>query len=160
MKQKIKNLILKVILQEPSPHKLALAVSLGISIAVSPFIGLHTLIGIASSLILGLNLPLTVSVIYIISNPWSMVPLLITDYVFGHWLFSKILKLDLSQYDPHFMNYINKQLEYYLGKYEFIGKLSLCEFILGGTILAIISGLIAYPITKNLIKKYENYNSK
>ena len=160
MIQKIKNLIFKVLLQEPSAHKLALAVSLGTFIAVSPFFGFHTLMGIVLSLIFQVNMPLTISILYVINNPWSMIPIFMADYAFGHWLFSKVLKLNLIDYNPNFMNFINKQVEYYLGKYISISALSLWEFILGGTILALLSGLIAYPITKHLIKKYENYNSK
>lgn len=160
MIKKIKKLILKVLLQEPSSHKLALSVSLGVFIAVSPFIGFHTIMGIALSLIFKVNMPLTISIIYIINNPWSMIPILMADYAFGHWLFSKILKLNLIDYNPRFMNFINENSKYYLEKYIGIEGLSFWEFILGGTILAIIAGLIAYPLTKKLIKKYENYNSK
>ena len=160
MKRKILATIKDIILSEPSAHKLALAISLGVFCALSPFIGLHTAMAIGLSFIFRVNMPLTVAILYLVSNPWTMVPLLIADYAFGHWFFYTILGINLMDYNPSWMGYINRYLESYTQKYMGLHGLSLWELILGGTILALITAIISYPIARRILRKYENNHAK
>jgi hypothetical protein len=57
-----------------TPHRTALAFSLGVFIAWTPVFGLHTLLGLGVGFLLGLN-RVAVLAGTLINNPWTFVPI-------------------------------------------------------------------------------------
>jgi uncharacterized protein len=123
------------------PHKLALAFALGVFVAFSPTIGLHTL----SCLVLGWMLRLNKLVILtgaFINNPWTIVPL----YGFCIWFGIKITgdgavpRIDWSQ-----LNYANSYL---------ILKPYLWSFVTGTLAVGAAAALVSYFLFRWFVVRY------
>jgi uncharacterized protein (DUF2062 family) len=150
MAEFFKKYFRKWILVERSPQKLAIAFCWGVFVALAPCPGLHTPLLFIISWLLGLNSIMVLSVVYIINNPWTMLPIYAIDYLFGHWLFFVLGGLDLTPYDPAWMEWVNRKIGVYLSRYLGIQKLCLGYFLLGGTILATTIALMLYPFIYRL----------
>lgn len=72
-------------LSHTSPHKIALALALGVFLGASPLWGLHTLLAIALSFLLGLNKPATLFGT-LVSNPLLAPVLIFFSLEAGSWL--------------------------------------------------------------------------
>lgn len=149
----MKNFFKKIANSGASPHKLSLAITLGAATAASPFWGIQTWILFPLSWWLKTNTALSITVLYLINNPWTMLPIAAADYYIGDWFLTSILRVDLTSYNPAWMNYINKKVGYYLLKYLGIAELSLWSYIIGGIILSFMVAIITYPIALVLCKK-------
>lgn len=78
-----------------------------------------------------------------------MLPILLLDYVVGS-SFLRLLGLDLTQYDPTWMGWLNDKLIPYIGPYLGVKKLSLWAYLIGGHLVAIPLAAISYPFIKKL----------
>lgn len=83
-----------------------------------------------------------------------MIPIWVTDYLFGYWLTEVVLKLNLSAYDPAWMAWINQKLNRYLAGYVGDAQLCLWCFLLGGTIIAFACGAVAYPLSYRMYERF------
>jgi len=144
--EKLKNLAD----QEHCSTKLALSFCVGVYIAFSPFIGLHTVMTFIFVWLFGLNLAATFTASWLINNPWTMIPIYSTDYFFGDWLLHKMLGLDTVTCNPLWMSWINSPLRTYCG----LGNISLLAFIIGGNLLGIGISLMLYPVMKRVFDRY------
>ena len=149
MRYKFKEALLKLFTYETSPKKLALVCALALYIAFSPFFGLHTLMLIASGWMFKLNVPLLLLVGYVINNPFTMVPIYMSGYIAGHWLLHGYFKLNVITYNPWWMNFINNFLHTQIG----ITNISFWAFLIGGNIVGVILGCIAYPVMLRIFEK-------
>jgi uncharacterized protein (DUF2062 family) len=140
------NYSLRLLHLERDSSKLALGVSLGIYIALSPFIGFHTAMAFLFAWLFGLNVAILLSVSMLINNPWTMVPVYGSGYWFGDWLLSKI---GIAHYalNPSWMSACNNWLRDYLPK----DGISLWAFLVGGNLLGILLALISYVPVKRFI---------
>jgi len=123
-----------------SPHRTALAFSMGVFIGISPLLGLHTLLGVVTSWIFRLNTFTTIAGVYI-TNPWTIVPV----YTFSTWVGAKclgieqiILKVDWSNIT---FGHIIDSLEHLLVPF-------ICGTLLVGSAVTVISYFIIYTATK------------
>ncbi len=152
--QKIQQFGKSLLLAETSVRKLALSTSLGIFIAFSPFVGLHTLMAVGLCWLLSFNFAVTMAVSSLINNPWTMVPVYGCDYVFGKWL-SCLCKIDLINFAPGFFLGLFEPVGSYLG---FSGH-SIWTFFVGGNVLSVLLAIIMYPPIKWCFEKSANkYN--
>lgn len=142
--QKIKSFLSNLLAKENSPQKLALAFSVGIYIAFSPFPGLHTAMVFASSWLFSINVAVVFAISCMINNPWTMVPVYAVDYVVGHWFCVRLCGLDMLQYNPSWMGWFNTWVTHYAG----LADISLGSFLVGGNMLGILGALIMYPLMK------------
>lgn len=71
-----------------------------------------------------------------------MVPVYGSGFVFGDWVCTRILGINMCVYNPTWVESLNSTLAYYTG----LPAISLWSFIIGGNILGIGLGLIFYPI--------------
>ncbi len=124
----------QVIMTNDSPKRIALSFSVGIFIGMSPFLGLHTIMGLAIAWICNLNKFVTIVGVYI-TNPWTIVPI----YTFATWFGAKLL--GFQQIIPH-INW--SEANFYQILIEM--KPLLLPFLIGTTLLGFISGLIGYII--------------
>ncbi|MFA6066690.1 MAG: DUF2062 domain-containing protein [Candidatus Babeliaceae bacterium] len=141
----MKKFLKKIFSAESSPHKLALAVTFGASTAASPFWGLQTWLLFPISWIFKLNPTISITILYLINNPWTMIPIAAFDYYVGDWFARCILHTDLMPYNPSFMYWINNKIGVYLIKYLGICELAFWNFVIGGLILSTIVALVTYP---------------
>ena len=148
VRKKIRSLIERLIVQERSPHKLALTCALGTFIAISPLIGAHTIMTFLFSWMLSLSIPAVFMVSVFINNPWTMVPIYSFDHFFGKWLFT-VLDIDHVSWDPAWSEQFNLFLEQHIG----IGGLSLSAFLIGGNLLAIVISAMLYIPMKRIFRR-------
>ncbi len=124
-----------------SPHRIALAFSVGIFIGMSPLLGIHTLLGIAVAWQFRLNKLVTLVGVYV-TNPWTIIPI----YTFGTWLGAKLLGVrhllpDIDWSHLTFMGFIN----------DF--RHLLMPFVVGTTFVGTISAIAGYALIYHSVKK-------
>lgn len=156
MKSAIKKFFSHILAAGVTPGQRAAAISLGVFIAFSPFLGIQTLLIFALSWLLGLNPAITFATVYLVNNPWTMIPIAAADYIVGLWLIEIKLGYNLVPYNPFFMDWINRKIGYYIMKYLGIKQLCFWYYILGGLILAFILSVLLYPIIKLFFVLYEH----
>ncbi|TET05932.1 DUF2062 domain-containing protein [Candidatus Dependentiae bacterium] len=139
---RIKQFIYFLTLKERSPRRLSLSCCLGIYIAFSPFVGFHTIMIFFFSWFFKLNPSVTFTSSYLLNNPWTMLPLYVTDYLFGDWFLRFFLGNNFLTLNPSWMSWINQPLIHYTG----IKGVSFWSFMVGGNLLGIIVSVILYPI--------------
>ena len=81
----IKNLVKKLLHIEDTPERTALAYSIGIFLGFSPFVGLHTLMGLAIAFLFGLNRVAILLGIWT-NTPWWIVPFYMIATWVGMWV--------------------------------------------------------------------------
>src|SRR5512145_2166242 len=70
---------------EDSPHRIALSFGLGVFIAFSPLLGLHTLMALGIAIAFRLSKAAIIVGIYV-NNPWTIAPMYMGGVVIGCYL--------------------------------------------------------------------------
>lgn len=122
------------------PRQLALSFCVGLYIACSPFIGVHTLIMLACWWLFGLNLPI-LFVATSLNNPWTMIPFFTGEYIFGYWFLHDFL-------------HITPSWTISFAKIFGSGSVCLWSFFIGCNILGIVLALVAYPVIYRVFLRY------
>jgi hypothetical protein len=154
----IKDLIKKLLHIEDTPERTALAYSIGIFLGFSPFLGFHTLIGLAIAFLFGLNR------VAILLGVWSNTPWWIVPYymmatyagmgVMGFQIdgakIKEIFQLGMDQgfIGSDFWSRLTSQWKFLL------------SFGVGSLILAALLAVIAYPLSLKWIKFYRSHKKR
>jgi len=156
-----KNLIKKLLHIEDTPERTALAYSIGVFLGFSPFLGFHTLIGIAIAFLFKLNRVAILLGVWS-NTPWWIVPY----YTVATWMGMWIMGL---QIDRAFLKEIFRLgMDQRFIRSDFWMRIAsqwglLLSFVIGSLILTTLLGLIAYPLSLKWIKFYRSrrrYTSK
>lgn len=145
----IRRFIHSLILKERDTSLLAASCALGIFLAFSPFIGLHTILAIILSWSLSLNFFVVFAVSHFVNNPWTMVPVYSLGYCVGEWVLGGIFGIDTIANNPTWMAYLNELLHSYTG----LHSISWWSFILGGNLLGLAIAAMLYPIMKHFFSR-------
>jgi uncharacterized protein (DUF2062 family) len=148
----IKDFIKKLLHVEDTPERTALAYSIGIFLGFSPFLGLHTLVGLAIAFLFGLNRPAILLGIWT-NSPWWIVPFYMVAtrvgmWVTGFWIDWATLKqifqsgVDQGFMSSNFWSCVASQRGLFL------------SFGIGSLILCTLLSLVAYPLSLRCIKFY------
>jgi uncharacterized protein (DUF2062 family) len=139
------------------PERTALAFSVGILIAFSPFLGLHTIM----ATVLAFNFRFNKIAIYtgtFVNNPLTLVPIILASYAVGAFLMWRPMGLPAEGLellrDPHLLTAV------YWHKLLGHGWDVLLPFALGGTVLAVVCSLAAYPVTLRLLRAHRRKKSE
>jgi uncharacterized protein (DUF2062 family) len=164
MFKKVKKILFNLVLAEKSVTKLTLSFCLGNFIAWSATIPLQTPLIFLLSWLFRLNTTVTFTTVYLINNPFTMIPIYVADYIFGNWLLNSFLGLSMQDYNPSWANNFSIWLSKYIDLTPYVGKVGFCFWclIIGGLILPLILSIIFYPIMRpifsflvNKIHKYQ-----
>ncbi len=139
IRQKIRYIVM---INDP-PHRVALSLGVGLFIGMSPFLGLHTIIGIAAAWIFKLNKFVTIVGVYV-TNPWTIIPI----YAFATWFGAKLL--NIQEIIPD-INWAEASLSQIANEMKSL----LAPFLLGTTLLGLISGIAGYMIIYILMNRYK-----
>lgn len=154
MEEAIKRFFKKHLVTSQPPNKIAKALSLGVFMAFSPFIGVQIPLIFLISWLFGLSSVLIISVAYALNNPFiTMVPIMIVEYYFGVFLMEHILHSNLHKYDPSWISWINAHLTTYIGAYMGEIKICLWYYIVGSLIIATLAGIITYLFANRMVKR-------
>jgi uncharacterized protein (DUF2062 family) len=132
------------------PERTALAFSIGVFIAFSPFLGLHTILATFIAFAFRFNKVAIYTGTFVNNPPLTLVPIIIASYAVGALVLGRPLKIpdegvELLK-DPHLLTG-----DYY--RKLFGQSLQILEpFALGGMILSVICSLIAYPLTLRALR--------
>lgn len=143
------NFITKLLEKEQSDHKLAIAISLGIYIALCPFQGFHTILIFLCAWLFRLNLAVLFATSCLIHNPWTMFPIYAGEYMFGNWLCAGVFGYDMMSLNPSWMTWVNSWITRYTG----LSDISLWSLLIGGNIIAISFALLTYPLVRYFLSK-------
>jgi len=148
----IKDLVKKLLHIEDTPERTALAYSIGVFLGFSPFLGFHTLLGIAIAFLFKLNRVAVLLGAW--SNiPWWLVPYYMVATWMGMWLMG--FKINKSTFKEMFRTGVEQG---FIGS-DFWSQVAsqwglLLSFMIGSLILAALLSLIAYPLSLRWIKFY------
>ena len=133
------------------PERTALAFSIGIFIAFSPFLGLHTIMATVIAFAFRFN-KVAIYTGTFINNPFlTLVPIIILSYAVGAFILGRPIDIpdegvELLK-DPHLFSG-----DYY--RRLFVQSWSiLWPFAIGGTVLSVVCSVVAYPLTLWALRK-------
>ncbi|MCL5436544.1 MAG: DUF2062 domain-containing protein [Candidatus Dependentiae bacterium] len=139
----------KIMEKKLSPRHVAWSGALGAYLAFSPFLGVQTILVFVLAFIMRANAAIAFTVLYTVNNPWTMIPIVVLDYVVGG-AFLKLFGVSLCAYDPSWMGWLNDKLIPYIGPYLGVKKLCFWTYVIGGNLIAIPAACLAYPFIKKL----------
>ena len=134
------------------PERTALAFSIGVFIAFSPFLGLHTIMATAIAFFFRFN-KIAIYTGTFLNNPFfTLVPIIIASYAVGAFILGRPLSipdegLELLK-NPRILSG-----EYY--QQLFVQSWSIVwPFSVGATALSVVCSLLAYPLTLRALRAY------
>ncbi|HLL76009.1 MAG TPA: DUF2062 domain-containing protein [Pyrinomonadaceae bacterium] len=132
------------------PERTALAFSVGVFIAFSPFLGLHTLMATAVAFAFRFN-KIAIYTGTFINNPFlTLVPIIAASYAVGAVLLGRPLSLPEGALEllrePHLLT-----ASYWRQLFDHLWDVVL-PFSIGGTVLSVVCSLAAYPVTLKLLR--------
>ena len=132
------------------PERTALAFSLGVFIAFSPFLGLHTILATLIAFLFRFN-KVAVYTGTFINNPFlTLVPIIIVSYALGALILGRPLRIPAAGVEllrhPHLLT-----ASYYHKLFRESWDI-VWPFSIGGMILSVVCSLIAYPVTSSLLR--------
>jgi len=127
------------------PERTALAFSIGVFIAFSPFLGLHTIMATVLAFLFRFNKVAIYSGTFV-NNPFlTLVPIILASYGIGAFLMGRPLGLPAEGMellkDPHLLT-----ADYWRRLFRHSFDV-LLPFAIGGMVLSIVCSLAAYPLT-------------
>ena len=136
------------------PERTALAFSIGVFIAFSPFLGLHTIMATLVAFIFRFN-KVAIYAGTFINNPFlTLVPIIVVSYAVGALVLGRPMGIppegvELLKNPRIFTS------EYY--REIFVHSRYIVEpFAVGGTILSVVCSLVAYPLTLRALRAYRS----
>jgi len=150
----IKDLIKRLLHIEDTPERTALAYSIGIFLGFSPFLGFHTLAGLAIAFLFRLNRVAILLGVWT-NTPWWFVPY----YVLATWIGMRVT--------GYWIEWATLKEIFQLGKVE--GFMSsdfwkqfasqsglLLSFLIGSLILCTLLSFVAHPLSLRWIRFYRS----
>ena len=134
------------------PERTALAFSIGVFIAFSPFLGLHTIMATAVAFYFRFN-KIAIYTGTFINNPiFTLVPIIIASYAVGAFILGRPLSipdegLELLKNPRIFSGDYYHQL--FLESWNIVWP-----FSVGATALSVVCSLLAYPLTLRALRAY------
>jgi uncharacterized protein (DUF2062 family) len=132
------------------PERTALAFSVGVFIAFSPFLGLHTILATVLALLFRFNKVAIYSGTFV-NNPFlTLVPIILASYAVGAFLTGRPVALPPSGLEllrePHLLT-----AAYWRALFAQFWSL-LVPFAVGGMVLSVVCSAAAYPVTLKLLR--------
>ena len=153
VRRAVRNYVRRLLALDDSPQRIALAFAVGIFLAFSPLLGLHTFLGLTIAFAFGLNRPAILIGVFV-NNPWTLVPI----YALGTYIGGHILGSPETSNLPEFA-----WRHLFRGSYwvQIVGQWRLLKpMFLGSTILALCVAMVSYPLALYLISKGRAYRAQ
>jgi hypothetical protein len=144
---RFQNYFKEMILQpKMTPERVALSFAIGLAVAFSPFIGLHTCITIAICIVFNtLHRPLMLLTCYI-NNPWTILPVASVSVLVGNWLMGYGIHLNVDHINWHTIGLHSFTTQEGLSSMYLTLKPVLVPYLLGGFALSILALPLGYYI--------------
>jgi uncharacterized protein len=136
MKSRLRRAVDGLLQLQDSPHRIALAFGIGIWIAFSPLLGLHTLMALGIAFGFRLSRAALLLGAYV-NNPWTIAPLYLAGTALGCALLgvstAGLESIEWDHHGPTFYRELLAHLRPYLWPY-----------VVGNTILGVLGGVVGY----------------
>ena len=146
MLSKIKTAFKRLLILNETPERISLAFSLGVLLAFSPLIGLHTILALLVAFIFGLN-RFAILLGVFVNNPYTLIPI----YAAGTWL-GRLFVGSSSRFSlPHLNLHALTNGVFWMqlaGQWQSIKPL-----VLGSSILSIIAAITSYVFCLRIIRQ-------
>jgi uncharacterized protein (DUF2062 family) len=134
------------------PERTALAFAIGVFIAFSPFLGLHTILATLIAFLFRFNKIAIYSGTFI-NNPFlTLIPIIIASYAIGAFILGRPLRIPASGLEllthPHPLT-----ADYYRQLFHESWDI-VWPFSIGGITLSVVCSLVAYPVTSSLLQAH------
>jgi uncharacterized protein len=159
----LRSTVRRLLAIDDPPERTALAFSIGVFIAFSPFLGLHTIAATALAFAFRFN-KIAIYTGTFINNPFlTLVPIILASYATGALLIGRPLGLPPESMEllrrPHLLTG-----EWWSKLFSSGGNV-LLPFFIGGMVLSVVCSIIAYPLTLRFLRarekqKIEDSNQK
>jgi uncharacterized protein len=137
---------LQVLLQlDDSPHRIALSFAIGVCIAFSPFLGIHTGLALAIAYAFGLSRAAMIIGAYV-NNPWTIAPMYTAGTLLGCFLMG-VSPEGLSQIEWKFHGHA-----FYEAMFQTLRPYVL-PFVLGNSLLGVVGALAAYFALRSVLAR-------
>jgi hypothetical protein len=145
-----RSAIRRLLALDDPPERTALAFSIGVFIAFSPFLGFHTIMATALAFIFRFN-KIAIYTGTFVNNPFlTLVPIIVASYAVGAFLLGQPLGL------PSESRELLLHPQIFSGNYWralFVeSRHVLVPFAIGGTVLSVVFSLISYPLILSLLR--------
>ena len=137
------------------PERTALAFSIGVFIAFSPFLGLHTIMATALAFLFRFN-KIAIYTGTFVNNPFlTLVPIIIASYAVGAFILGRPLRIPDEGLE------LLKNPRLFTGDYYrmlFVQSWSnvVWPFSVGAMALSVVCSLLAYPLTLRALRAYRS----
>ena len=140
------------------PERTALAFSIGICIAFSPFLGLHTITATLVAFLFRFN-KIAIFAGTFLNNPFlTLVPIIVVSYALGALLLGQSMRIPAEGIEliknPRLLT-----AAYYRDLFG-QGWYLIKPFAIGSTILSFVCPLIAYPLTLSVLRAHKKRKEK
>ncbi len=129
-----------------SPERTALAFSIGVFFSFSPFVGLHTVMGLATAFLFKLNRLALLIGVYV-NNPWTMAPVASLGTALGFHILGTENKFSEVSWDTILSGSFWKEM------FSDVENL-LLPFFVGNLILSVTAGMIAYVVMRRILVRH------
>ena len=141
------------------PERTALAFSIGIFIAFSPFLGLHTIMATLIAFAFRFN-KIAIYTGTFINNPiLTLVPIIVISYAVGAFILGRPLSIPDEGIallkEPHLFT-----RDYYRRLFVQSWNDVVWPFAIGGSVLSVVCSLLAYPLTLWALRKHRLRRNK
>ena len=133
------------------PERTALAFSIGVFIAFSPVLGLHTILATSMAFIFRFNKVAIFGGTFI-NNPLTLVPIIIASYAIGAFLMGRPLRI--SHEGLELLEHPHPLTAGYYRKLLWESWQVVWPFTIGATALSLVCSVIAYPVTLRLLRAH------
>lgn len=140
------------------PERTALAFSVGVFIAFSPLLGLHTILATLIAFLFRFN-KVAIYVGTYVNNPFlTLAPIILMSYGLGAFLLGLPIRIPAEGIDllknPHLLTGA-----YY--RQVFVHSWHIVKpFALGGSVLSVVCSAVSYPLTLWALRKYRRNRSQ
>jgi uncharacterized protein (DUF2062 family) len=136
------------------PERTALAFSIGVFIAFSPFLGFHTIVATLIAFLFRFN-KIAIYTGTFINNPFlTLVPIIVVSYAVGAFIMGRPLKIS----DEGMLLLTHPRIfsgDYYRELVREAWEVVL-PFTVGGLVLSVICSVVAYPLTLRALRAYRH----
>ena len=136
------------------PERTALAFSIGVFIAFSPFLGLHTIMATVVAFLFRFN-KVAIYTGTFLNNPFfTLVPIIIASYAVGAFVLGRPLQIPdeglelLKNPDLLSSNYYSRL---FVQSWHIVWP-----FTVGATVLSVVCSVLAYPLTLRALRAYRS----
>ncbi len=129
-----------------SPERTALAFSIGVFFSFSPFVGLHTVMGLATAFLFKLNRLALLIGVYV-NNPWTMAPVASLGTALGFYILGTENKFADVSWNTMLTGSFWKEM------FSDVNNL-LLPFFVGNLILSVGAAVLAYWVLRGILIRH------